>query len=64
VVTTWHEDCGAPVELGAGRVLDPDGGTHLCRDYVSWYGPADQRDPFVVDVAVGWAPRVRLDLAA
>jgi len=64
MVTTWHPDCGAPVELVPGRVLDPDGGTHLCRDYVSWHGPADQRDPFVVDVPAGWVPRGVHDLAA
>lgn len=66
-----HADCGAEVVPVGGklceRVMRRAGVgalgmvvvEHVCRDYVAWHGPADQRDPWSVDVADGWVPRRR-----
>lgn len=51
-----HRDCGALVVMPGAYLLDLDGREHLCRDYLSWYGPPDRRDPLVVDVPDGWRP--------
>lgn len=64
MVTVLHPDCGEQVRTTAAGLVDAGGGRHLCRDYLAWYGPPDRRDPFVVDVPDGWAPKGRLDLAA
>lgn len=56
-MVTVHPDCGDPVVLAGGEVLDPDGGRHLCRDYVAWHLPPDRRDPDDLDVEGGWVPR-------
>lgn len=69
-----HADCGAEVVPVDGQLCERmmrqvDGGAgalgmavveHLCRDYVAWYQPADQRDPLAVDVPDGWVPRREL----
>lgn len=69
-----HDDCGAEVVQVDGqlcerkmRQVDPDAGAlgfrvvrHVCRDYVAWHRPADQRDPWSVDVPDGWVPRQQL----
>jgi hypothetical protein len=64
-----HADCGAEVVLVDGKLfervmrrsgLGADGMVaieHLCRDYVAWHRPADERDPWSVDVPDGWVPR-------
>jgi hypothetical protein len=33
---------------------------HLCRDYLAWHRPADQRDVNTLDVPDGWKPRREL----
>jgi hypothetical protein len=64
-----HADCGAEVVAVDGRLcervmrragLGVDGMMpieHVCRDYVAWHQPSDQRDPWSVDVVDGWVSR-------
>lgn len=66
-----HADCGAEVVAVDGKLCDRlmrqvDAGAgalgmavvrHVCRDYVAWHSPADQRDHWSVDVPDGWVPR-------
>jgi hypothetical protein len=59
MVSSVHDECGAPVAVWAGRITDPDGGEHQCRDYLAWHQPPDRRDPDLLDVADGWKPRRR-----
>ncbi len=56
-MVTAHVDCGQPVVLAGGEVLDPDGGRHLCEDYLAWHLPPERRHPSGLDVADGWQPR-------
>jgi hypothetical protein len=69
-----HADCGAEVVSVDGQLCErlmrqsaPGAGAlgmsvvrHVCRDYVAWHQPADQRDHSLVDVADGWVPRSQL----
>jgi hypothetical protein len=58
-----HGDCGEPVVVEAGRVMDPGGGEHLCSDYLAWHLPPDRRDPWNLD-APAWCPVIVLVEAA
>ncbi len=69
-----HPDCGAEVVDVGGQLCDRvmrqvDQGAgalgmivvrHACRDYVAWHRPADQRDPWSVDMPGGWVPRQQM----